>query len=123
MELQPQGHHRTNETGGYRDQQAALIRDLSPLVQITGRDLAIKTIRKDLLNLDVDGAHLIAVCRFLRDQVNFELLSCISGVDMLDHLEVVYHVRSLPRRQILQLRVRVENEKPEVDSIVSVWPT
>ena len=123
MEIQPHRKHLSNDTRGYRDQQAALIRDLSPLVQITGRDLAIKTIRKDLLNLDVDRGYLVAVCRFLRDQLGFELLSCISGVDMLDHLETVYHLRSFARRQILQLRVRLENEKPEVDSVVSVWPT
>ncbi len=123
MEIQPQRKHLSNETRGYRDQQAALIRDLSPLEQITGRELAIKIMRKDLLNLDVDRSHLVAVCRFLRDQLGFELLSSISGVDMLDHLEAVYHLRSFARRQILQLRVRVENEMPEVDSVVSVWPT
>src|SRR5256714_6557475 len=123
MEIQPQRKHLSSETRGYRDQQAALIRDLSPLVQITGRALAIKIMRKDLLNLDVDRSHLVAVCRFLRDQIGFELLSSISGVDMLDHLEAVYHLRSFARRQILQLRVRVENEMPEVDSVVSVWPT
>ena len=122
MEIQPQRKHLSSETRGYRDQQAALIRDLSPLVQITGHDLAIKTMRGDLLNLDVDRRYLVAVCRFLRDQLGFEFLSCISGADMLDHLDVVYHLRSFARRQILQLRVRVDNEKPEVDSIVSVWP-
>ena len=123
MEMQSQRKHPSNETRGYQDQQAALIRDLSPLVQITGRALAIKIMRKDLLNLDVDRSHLVAVCRFLRDQLGFELLSSISGVDMLDHLEAVYHLRSFARRQILQLRVGVDNEMPEVDSVVSVWPT
>src|SRR5260370_42340373 len=42
---------------------------------------------------------------------------------MLDHLETVYHVRSTTRGQLLQLKVRLENEKPEVDSVVSVWQT
>src|SRR5437763_4818692 len=123
VEIRPRRKHLSRETRGYRDQQAALIRDPSHLVQITGRGLAIKIMRKDLLNLDVDRSHLVAVCRFLRDQLGFELLSSISGVDMLDHLEAVYHLRSFARRQILQLRVRVENEVPEVDSVVSVWPT
>src|SRR3989440_7238706 len=51
------------------------------------------------------------------------MLACISGVDMLDHLETVYNLRSLNRGQLLQLKVRLDNEKPEVDSVVSVWPT
>ncbi|TMD63994.1 MAG: NADH-quinone oxidoreductase subunit C [Chloroflexi bacterium] len=123
MEIQKQPEYLSTDNRGYRDRQAALVRDLSPLVQITGRDLVLKTIRGDLLSLDVDRTHLVAVCRFLRDQLGFELLSCISGVDMLDHLEAVYHLRLLPRRQILQLKVRVDNDKPEVDSVVSVWPT
>jgi NADH/F420H2 dehydrogenase subunit C len=123
MELQPWRKPLSSEPGSARDQQVVLIRDLSPLAQITGRDLKVKSIRKDLLSLDVDPPHLVAVCRFLRDQLDFELLTCISGVDMLDHLAVVYHLRSLPRRQILQLRVRVDNEKPSVESLVSVWPS
>jgi hypothetical protein len=42
---------------------------------------------------------------------------------MLDHLETVYHLRSLTRKQLLQIKVRLDHEKPEVDSVVSVWPT
>jgi NADH/F420H2 dehydrogenase subunit C len=75
-----------------------------------------------MLSLDVESVHLVAVCRFLRDQLGFTYLSCISGVDMRDHLETVYHLRSFVRRQVFQLKVRVDAGKPEVESIVSVWP-
>jgi NADH/F420H2 dehydrogenase subunit C len=111
------------ETRGYRDQNAALARDLAPLAQITGQPVAPTTLKGNYLSLEVDRAHLVAVCRFLRDQLSFDLLSCISGVDMLDHLETVYHLRSLTRGQLIQLKVRISNEQPEVDSVVSVWPT
>src|SRR5690242_19436689 len=77
----------------------------------------------DYLSLDIDRTNLVAVSRFLRDQLGFDLLSCISGVDMLDHLETVYHLRSLSRNQLLQLKVRIDSQNPEVDSVVSVWPT
>src|SRR5438876_7954699 len=111
------------ETRGYRDQNAALARDLAPIAQITGQAVAPKTLKGDFLGLEIDRTHLVAVCRFLRDQLGFDLLSCISGVDMLDHLETVYHVRSTTRGQLLQLKVRLDQEKPEVDSVVSVWQT
>ena len=111
------------ETKGYRDQNAALARDLAPIAQITGQAVAPKTLKGDFLGLEIDRTNLVAVCRFLRDQLGFDLLSCISGVDMLDHLETVYHVRSTTRQQLLQIKIRLDNEKPEVDSIVSVWPT
>src|SRR5947208_3691343 len=110
-----------SDTRGDRDQNAALARDLAPIAQITGSAVAPQTIRGDFLGLEIDRTHLVAVCRFLRDQLGFDLLSCISGVDMLDHLETVYHVRSTTRGQLLQLKVRLDHEKPEVDSVVSVW--
>lgn len=111
------------ETKGYRDQNAALARDLAPIAQITGQAVAPQTLKGDFLGLEIDRSNLVAVCRFLRDQLSFDLLSCISGVDMLDHLETVYHMRSTTRLQLLQIKVRLDNEKPEVDSVVSVWPT
>lgn len=123
MDLVPRSTTVPSATSGYRDQNAALARDLAPLAQITGKPVAPKTLKGDYLALDIDGEHLVAVCRFLRDQLGFDLLSCISGVDMLDHLETVYHLRATTRGQLLQLKVRVENTHPEVDSVVSVWPT
>jgi NADH/F420H2 dehydrogenase subunit C len=123
MDLVPRQKSLSTETRGYLDQNAALARDLAPIAQITGQPVAPKTLKGDFLAIEVDRTNLVAVCRFLRDQLNFDLLSCISGVDMLDHLETVYHVRSITRNQILQIKVRIDHEKPEVDSVVSVWPT
>jgi NADH/F420H2 dehydrogenase subunit C len=123
MDLVPSERRLTTSRGGYRDENAALARDLAPIAQITGKALEPQTLKGDFLSLDIDRTNLVAVSRFLRDQLGFDLLSCISGVDMLDHLECVYHLRALTRGQLLQLKVRLDNEKPEVDSVVSVWPT
>lgn len=123
MDLVPRLTSVPTSTTGYRDQNAALARDLAPIAQITGQAVVPKTIKGDFLGLEIDRTHLVAVCRFLRDQLGFDLLSCISGVDMLDHLETVYHMRSTTRGQLLQLKVRLDHEKPEVDSVASVWPT
>ncbi len=123
MDLVPRQKSLSTETRGYRDQNAALARDLAPIAQITGQAVAPQTLKGDYLSLTVDSTNLVAVSRFLRDQLNFDLLSCISGVDMLDHLETVYHLRSITRNQLLQIKVRLDHEKPEVDSVVSVWPT
>ncbi len=123
MDLVPRSTNLRSAATGYRDQNAALARDLAPIAQITGKALAPRTMQGDFLSLDIDRTNLVAVCRFLRDQLGFDLLSCISGVDMLDHLETVYHVWSTMRGQLLQLKVRLDHEEPEVDSVVSVWPT
>jgi NADH/F420H2 dehydrogenase subunit C len=123
MDLVPRSTNIPSGTTGYRDQNAALARDLAPIAQITSKPLAATTQKGDYLGLEIDRENLVAVCRFLRDQLGFDLLSCISGVDMLDHLETIYHLRSVTRNQLLQLKVRLDNEKPEVESVVSVWPT
>ncbi len=123
MDLVPRSGNIPTANTGYRDSNAALARDLAPIAQITGKALTPKTLRGDFLALDIDREHLVEVSRFLRDQLGFDLLACISGVDMLDHLETVYHLRSIARNQLLQLKVRIDSDKPEVDSVVSVWPT
>jgi NADH/F420H2 dehydrogenase subunit C len=123
MDLVPRTTNAPSATTGYRDQNAALARDLVPIAQITGKPVAPKTLKGDFLAMDIERENLVAVSRFLRDQLGFDLLSCVSGVDMLDHLETVYHLRSTTRGQLLQVKVKIEREKPEVDSVVSVWPT
>lgn len=123
MDLVPRSTNIASATTGYRDQNAALARELTPIVQITGKPVVPVPQKGDYLGLEVEREHLVAVCRFLRDQLGFDLLSCISGVDMLDHLETVYHIRSVTRGQVIQLKVRLDSQKPEVDSVVSVWST
>jgi len=123
MDLVPRSANIPSATTGYRDQNAALMRELAPISQITGHAVSPTLLKGDYLGLEVERENLVAVCRFLRDQLSFDLLSCISGVDMLDHLETVYHLRSTTRGPLLQLKVRLDHEKPEVDSVVSVWQT
>lgn len=123
MAIQPQNKQQRVSPRKEENQQTMLIRDLAPIRQIAGQDPVITVLKPDLLNLEVDPVHLVSICRFARDQLGFQLLSCISGVDMLDQLETVYHLRSFARRQVLQLRVRLPHEKAEVESVVSIWPT
>ena len=123
MDLGPRSTNIPSATTNYQDQNAALAHDLAPIAQITGKPVAPFLQKGGYLGLEVECEHLVAVCRFLRDQLGFDLLACISGVDMLDHLETVYHIRSIERGQLIQLKVRLDSQKPVVDSVVSVWPT
>ena len=122
MAMQPARQFQANNDRAQQSGQADLKRALAALEHITTQQPVMYTTRGGVLNLDVESVQLLSVCRFLRDQLGFHLLSSISGVDMLDHLETVYHVYSLSRKQLLQFRVRIDPQKPELDSIVSVWP-
>lgn len=94
----------------------------------------------------VDVARLPDVCRFLRDdpRLRFDLLNNISGVDYLEtdakkaakagfepHLEVVYHLSSVPfpgRRFTLKVvlprwKDGVSGELPQVPTVSHLWRT
>jgi NADH-quinone oxidoreductase subunit C len=72
----------------------------------------------------VDPEKLVAVATYLRDEsdLDFRFLIGVTGVDRLDHFEVVYHLQSLSRNHVLVLKTRaLDHKSPEVPSVVSVW--
>jgi NADH/F420H2 dehydrogenase subunit C len=101
----------------YRD----LVRALQPIEDIVGHPVPRILMGGGVVGMEIEREHLVAVCRFLRDELNFDLLSCISGVDMITHLEVVYHPRSLSRNWIVQIKTKLPLDNPEVDSVVGIW--
>ena len=95
--------------------------------------------------IEVAPAGLLEVCRYLRSEpdLRFDMLNCITVVDYFEpdpkkaakldwqpHLEVVYHLWSLPHKTSLVLKVMLprwkddrEGELPEVPSVSCVWRT
>lgn len=72
----------------------------------------------------VEPAKLPEVARFLRDdpELDCAYLIAVTGVDCIDHFEVVYHLGSLARNHMIVVKVRaLDHEKPEVPSVVPVW--
>lgn len=72
------------------------------------------------VRLTVSPAKSWDVCRFLRD-LGFEYLNCLSGVDWLTRLEVVYDISSLTHPNKVHLRVPVSRENPEVRTTTDIW--
>ena len=73
----------------------------------------------------VDRARVLEIVRWLHDEPSqrYDYLSDVTAVEYRDPeqpLEVVWHVRSLPFRRFLRLKVELDKRRPlEVDS---VWP-
>jgi NADH-quinone oxidoreductase subunit C len=95
-------------------------------------------------SLLIDASDLIQVCKFLRDQLAFDFLSNVTGVDWPDpakadliavpegegtppadgFLEVVYHLYSTSKRigpLVLRARTADRGENATVPSVVSVY--
>jgi NADH-quinone oxidoreductase subunit C len=89
----------------------------------------IATGNRDLgeLTLEVDAAHIVAICRFLKDDLKFNRLSSVTAVDRYPQeprFEIVYHLHSLARSERVRLKAPIssgEETLPEIDSVCSVW--
>jgi NADH-quinone oxidoreductase subunit C len=75
--------------------------------------------------LAVDSEELLELAGFLKDnaKLSFEFLRCVSAVDYLSHLEVVYHLFSYAYQHSLVLKVRLDREVPRIPSVCSIWKT
>jgi len=92
----------------------------------------------------VEVAALVAVCQFLRDDLRFDFLNGVCGVDYLEtdakkvakagfepHLEVVYHLSSFAfpgRRFTMKVMLprwkdAIVGELPEVPTVSHLWRT
>ena len=66
-------------------------------------------------------------CALLRDDPScqFNLLSDLTCVDWYPaepRFEVVYSLFSIPRKDRIRLKVKLESSTPVVESVTSVWP-
>lgn len=95
--------------------------------------------------IEVSPDGLVEVCTYLRDQpdLRFDFLNCITAVDYFEpdpkkaakvswqpHVELVYHLWSVPNKTSLVVKVMlprwkndVAGELPEVPTVSHIWPT
>lgn len=71
---------------------------------------------------------LLSVCTFLRDEPDYLLrfLVDVTAVDYHDKTPrfiVVYHLLSHEHNHRLRLKVALEGEDPEIETVAGIWPT
>ncbi len=72
----------------------------------------------------VNPDYLTEVATYLRDEVGFNYLSSVTGVDQIDDnkLEVVYHVYSIDQGgSHVSMKVQTDRDEPNVPSLVPIW--
>jgi len=76
--------------------------------------------------LIISPEDVVAICRQLRDEFGFNMLSGVTAVDYWPQSEprfhVVYQLYSLADNLTLRLRAPVSGEKPSVPTIEGVYP-
>ncbi len=107
--------------GGYFDE---LVDDL---LAAAPDSIAKVVVDRGELTLHVEREQLVAVATALRNDQNlrFELLSSVSGVDYLGsarRLHAVYLFRSMTFRRRVRVEVEVSVEDPHVPSLTALYP-
>jgi NADH-quinone oxidoreductase subunit C len=82
---------------------------------------------RDEMTIYVDRASIREACALLKDDpaCPFNFLSDLTCVDRYPaepRFEVVYHLLSIPKKERVRLKVRLESASPVVESLTSVWP-
>ena len=106
-----------------RDHIHALLQRLTTLDERLGAPLVKTRLSAGIVNIDIPSDKLVEAARMLRDDLGFDMLTCVTGVDMIDHIESIYHFHALSQDWLLQARVRLTADHPEVDSLVSLYPS
>lgn len=72
------------------------------------------------INVKVGREHLNAVLSYLKGQLGFTHLGTISGVDLGDHFEVIYHLSS--DAVTVSVRILTPRSDPKIPSVCGVIP-
>lgn len=71
--------------------------------------------------MSADRAIVLDLAYFLRDKLNFEHTSAVTGVDWVDHMQVVYHITNYINSIVIEVTVDIPNDDLHVASVAPVW--
>jgi len=82
---------------------------------------------RDEMTIYVERGSIREACVRLKDDpaCPFNFLSDVTCVDWYPsepRFEVVYHLLSIPKKERVRLKVRLDSAGPAIESVTSVWP-
>ena len=82
--------------------------------------------KTQFLTLSVNPSKLHELAKQLKEDNNtsFDYMFCQTGIDWLENMEVVYHLRSTSHDHEVVVRAQItDREDPIVDSVYDLWKT
>jgi NADH-quinone oxidoreductase subunit C len=76
------------------------------------------------LTVEVDPANIVPALQLAKQDLKFERLTSVTGVDRYPaepRFEIVYHLQSIVNKRRLRLKARLGGENPEIDSAFPVY--
>jgi len=89
-------------------------------------ELEFSELESQFLNITVQPAQLHQLMLQLKNnnETKFDYLFCLSGVDWVTELGVVYHLESTTYRHTIVVKVKTtDRENPIFDSVCDIWQT
>jgi NADH-quinone oxidoreductase subunit C len=82
---------------------------------------------RDELTVWIEKGSIREACAILRDDpaCPFNYLADLTAVDWYPsepRFEVVYHLLSIPKKERVRLKARLDGSSPVIESVTSVWP-
>ena len=77
------------------------------------------------LTINITPADFLSAIEIVRNKVelNFDYLFCQTCVDWKTHLTMVYHFESTTYRHQLVMKVQLDRNKPEIETVSHIWRT
>ncbi|MEM3383375.1 MAG: NADH-quinone oxidoreductase subunit C [Nitrososphaerales archaeon] len=82
-----------------------------------------KVQRKNRVSISVRSDKIYDVGLFLRDELGFNHITSVSGVDYIDtkEFEVIYNVWAIDGKVLVSLRTKIPRDNPTLKSLIKVW--
>ncbi len=82
---------------------------------------------RDELTIWVDRDFAREACALLRDDPECPFnyladLTCVDWYPLEPRFEVVYHLLSIPKKERVRVKARVDGSSASIESVTSVWP-
>lgn len=95
------------------------------LIKSFNKDIEIKDGFQYMeVSVPASGLYQLALQLKENQDLSFDFLFCLTGVDYGQELGVVYHLRSTKTNQTVVLKTRTsDRENPQFDSVSDIWRT
>ena len=76
-----------------------------------------------IINIKPDEVLTTAEILRNKSELNFDYLFCQTCVDWKTHLTMVYHLESTQYRHQVVMKVQLDRNKPEIETVSHIWRT
>jgi NADH:ubiquinone oxidoreductase subunit C len=76
------------------------------------------------MTVKADSLQATAIQLKETDDISFDYLICLTGIDYAENMAVIYHIESIKHRHVIVLKVRTADRiNPAIDTVSDVWIT